>query len=297
MSINLKNGQRFGRWVVIDDNFIIKRTHRYVKCRCDCGTEQFVSSADLFNGRTNSCKHCVALNRRVVIPVGTKSKNWTVVGETKINKSQNLLHKVQCDCGNTRWMSASEFFNPDKAHKCQKCAAIKRGIELKIKNGLIGDLDAEKYGKIKKSAQVRKIEFSVSQQYIWDLYESQNRKCAITGDAIPNIKKASLDRIDSHLGYVVGNVQWVSKQANISKHIMSMEELYEFCRKVLNHANQQPSLSSNTLEGSETNSRVHTKEVDSNGDTSAEHPVMDEDIVRHSFEKRRLQDKEPANNN
>lgn len=30
-----------------------------------------------------------------------------------------------------------------------------------------------------------------------------------------------------------------------------------------------------------------------NNDTSAGHPVKDDDIVRHSFEKRRVKDKEP----
>jgi hypothetical protein len=34
---------------------------------------------------------------------------------------------------------------------------------------------------------------------------------------------------------------------------MSMEELYIFCAKVLNHANQQPSQLLKKLEGSETN--------------------------------------------
>lgn len=64
-----------------------------------------------------------------------------------------------------------------------------------------------------------------------------------------------------------------------------MEQLYEFCKKVLNHANQQPSLSSNTFEGSETNDRVLTSNVeDSNIDTSAGHPAKDDDIVRHSEE-------------
>ena len=71
---------------------------------------------------------------------------------------------------------------------------------------------------------------------------------------IPSIDEASLDRIDSSKGYIEGNVQWVTYQANVSKHTMTMEELYEFCRKVLNHANQQPSQPLTKLEGSETNS-------------------------------------------
>jgi hypothetical protein len=90
-------------------------------------------------------------------------------------------------------------------------------------------------------------------QYLWDLYINQNKCCAITGDYIPSIMEASLDRIDSSKGYIEGNVQWVTKQANLSKHVMSMDELYEFCKKVLNHANQQPSIDLTTNEGSETN--------------------------------------------
>lgn len=35
---------------------------------------------------------------------------------------------------------------------------------------------------------------------------------------------------------------------------MSMNELIEFCKKVINHANQQPSQPLTKLEGSETNS-------------------------------------------
>ena len=37
---------------------------------------------------------------------------------------------------------------------------------------------------------------------------------------------------------------------------MNMSELYEFCRKVLNYANQQPSIGLTTNEGSETNSII-----------------------------------------
>ena len=78
--------------------------------------------------------------------------------------------------------------------------------------------------------------------------------CAITGDFISNIDDASLDRIDSTKGYVEGNVQWVTKQANLSKHVMTMDQLYQFCQKVLSHANQQPSYPLIKVEGSETNS-------------------------------------------
>lgn len=100
---------------------------------------------------------------------------------------------------------------------------------------------------------IRKIEFNLTIEYLWNLYITQNRKCAITGNELPNILEASLDRIDSSKGYIEGNVQWVTVQANKCKHILSMSELYEFAKKVLDHANQQPSTPLTKCEGSETN--------------------------------------------
>ena len=32
------------------------------------------------------------------------------------------------------------FYNSNKAHKCQKCAGIDRGIISKIKNGIVGEI-------------------------------------------------------------------------------------------------------------------------------------------------------------
>ena len=248
----VKNGQKFGRWTVIDDTIIIKNTHRYVKCKCECGTEKLVQSADLVRGRTKSCKHCVALDRRILIPTGTKLKNWTITGITKISKAQNLLYDVKCDCGNHRWMTASEFYNNKKSYMCQKCAGILRGEKIHLEDSY-EELYQAKYTKMKKQAEKRHHDFLLTKEYLWNLYIQQNKKCAITGDELPILSKASLDRIDSSKGYIEGNVQWVTKQANLSKHIMSMKELYEFCKKVLNHANQQPSQGLTTLEGSETN--------------------------------------------
>lgn len=92
----------------------------------------------------------------------------------------------------------------------------------------------------------------MSIEYLWNLFIYQNKTCALTGDPL-NINTASLDRIDSKYGYIEGNVQWVTAQANKCKHILTMAELYEFCEKVLRHANQQPSQPLTKLEGSTTN--------------------------------------------
>ena len=251
--LNCKKGEKFGFWTVIDDVVIVKRGHRYVKVRCVCGKEQIVCLSDLRAGRATGCRSCVARSRGVLIPIGTKSKHWTVISEP-IYKHNTALYLCQCDCGNTRYICAHEFWNPNKCFQCVDCAAIDRGNKMILDNGGSGELGINRYDKLKRGAQSRNIEFNVSIEYLWNLYLQQNRLCAITGDSIPTIRQASLDRIDSSKGYIEGNVQWVTCRANLSKHTMTMQELYEFCRKVLNHANQQPSQPLTKLEGSETNS-------------------------------------------
>ena len=144
--------------------------------------------------------------------------------------------------------------NPNKCFECQQCAAKKRGNSIAVSNGKVGELTLTRYTHLVKSATKRHKEFNVSIEYLWNLFKSQKQICAITGEYIESIKEASLDRIDSSKDYVEGNLQWTTYIANVSKHTMTMEQLYDFCKKVLNHANQQPSTPLTKCEGSETNS-------------------------------------------
>lgn len=185
--------------------------------------------------------------------IGETYGKWTIVDGpfTDIRKNTRLW-KCKCSCGNEGYASSHELLT-GKSIQCKKCSGKQLSVKMKKKNGTVGELDKTRYGKLRKNAETRKIEFEVSMEHLWDLFVSQNNICAITGDHLASINDASLDRIDSSKGYIEGNVQWVTKQANLSKHVMSMEQLYEFCRKVLNHANQQPSTPLTKCEGSETN--------------------------------------------
>ena len=79
----------------------------------------------------------------------------------------------------------------------------------------------------------------ITKEYIWDLFIKQNRKCALSGIELTfplknNDKSynASLDRIDSSLGYIEGNVQWVDKTINIMKNKFNQTYFIELCKKV-----------------------------------------------------------------
>jgi len=93
---------------------------------------------------------------------------------------------------------------------------------------------------VKRNAESRGIEFSLTIEYLWNLYIAQNKKCSLSGLPISfGAKRAtttvSVDRIDSLRGYVEGNVQWVHKKINIMKNVYSQEEFIILCKQVVKH--------------------------------------------------------------
>ncbi len=50
---------------------------------------------------------------------------------------------------------------------------------------------------------------------------------------------ASLDRIDSSGNYTENNIQWVHKDINKMKNVFSMDQLIEYCKKIVDHHNNK----------------------------------------------------------
>jgi hypothetical protein len=50
--------------------------------------------------------------------------------------------------------------------------------------------------------------------------------------ASKTLTTASLDRIDSSIGYVEGNVQWIYKPLNTMKGTLSNQEFIQLCKEV-----------------------------------------------------------------
>lgn len=248
-------GEKYGYFEIIEKESIVKNGHTYVTTKCKCGKTQLSSLSDLRNNKTSGCRSCKARERSRKINIGDKFKSWIVIDGPITNQHQCLLWKVQCEkCKQSeKWVQGNELMNSEKGFQCQKCAAIERGNKQAISNGKHGDLTLTQFARMQRSAEKRNLEFKISIKDLWELFIFQNQICAITGDYISSIEDASLDRIDSSIGYIKNNIQWVTYQANVSKHIMSMNELYNFCTKVLNHANQQGSQPLKKLEPSETN--------------------------------------------
>jgi hypothetical protein len=99
---------------------------------------------------------------------------------------------------------------------------------------------------LKNRANRKKIDFDLDGDYLWKLFLQQNKKCALSGLVLVfpkawGIKSktqitASLDRINSSIGYIRGNVQWVHKTINTMKMNLSDKQFIYFCKKVAKYS-------------------------------------------------------------
>lgn len=83
----------------------------------------------------------------------------------------------------------------------------------------------------------------VSAEYLYEIFKSQERKCALTGAPL-NLEKEhplclSLDQIEPEKGYVVDNVQWVAWCVNRAKGDLPLQHFYEMCEAVLDYRKVQ----------------------------------------------------------
>ena len=90
------------------------------------------------------------------------------------------------------------------------------------------------------------LERNIDFEYIKKLYNDQNGLCNISGEKMTMIigegnvpTNVSLDRIDSNIGYIKGNVQLVCRIVNTIKSTLTMDELHEWCTKILKHKNNE----------------------------------------------------------
>lgn len=178
-------GQRFGELLVLEKTNLRKNKHVIWRCSCSCGNNDYLVITDHLVRKSYPVRSCGCLSR---------------IKREKIIISETLTLQGQSGSNNSHWMGY-------------------KGFPLSLFNNI-------KKRAITNSRRV--VTFELTIEYLWDLFEIQNRKCALSGVALCMLPRSaanvSLDRIDSRLGYIEGNVQWVHKHVNIMKN--SFPELY-----------------------------------------------------------------------
>ena len=108
-----------------------------------------------------------------------------------------------------------------------------------------GEISGHFWNDIRWRSKKRKISMELTIEYVWELFIEQNRTCALSGMTLTfstsqgdRSQTASLDRIDSNRGYILGNVQWVHKDINMIKQTLSNGKLLYYCRLIAKTANR-----------------------------------------------------------
>lgn len=171
--------------------------------------------------------------------IGLKFNDWEVIGHVVTVKKWR--HRIfnqnkwmcRCKCGNIKAQLPVVVRNGD-SRRCRQCCNKARQMK-----GIVPLAVLSKY---KWQANRRQIKFNLTQKYLEKLLVKQDFKCAYTGEPIyfahtvvehgKGNSTASLDRINSKLGYEPGNVQWVHKEINKMKMDLQESRFLELCSKV-----------------------------------------------------------------
>lgn len=161
--------------------------------------------------------------------------------EHKDKKNQQLWECL-CDCGNKVVVPATRLIN--KKRKLNSCGCYRSDDAKKRFWKGFGEISLSYWHRTQNGAKQRNLEFSITIEYAWELFLKQERKCALSGvDLImpkcycSNIggNFASLDRIDSSKGYLIGNVQWIDKDINRIKMNMDENRFINLCAKIAHY--------------------------------------------------------------
>ena len=166
---------------------------------------------------------------------------YLTILESYINRKKNRTYICLCKCGRKRKFTEKCLNKLPNRNKC-KCPK-NLGSHSKNYKGY-QDISGHYFSRLKLSAKNRKIEFKLDIKEIWDIYEKQNKLCALTKLPIefnPRNGKsliaqtASVDRIDSNKPYEKSNIQIVHVKVNSIKHSYNEQLVKYLCKKVAIH--------------------------------------------------------------
>lgn len=165
-----------------------------------------------------------------VFTEGQKFGKYTVINSDIILEREAKV-LCQCECGNINKVSCYTLLN-NKSTKCLECGNSLKKNKNPAWRGY-RNVPGKWISRIERSAKNKGLDFDLDLIFLDELYEKQNRKCALTNlDIDFDTEKASLDRIDSNLGYVKSNVQWTHKHVNLMKNQFNQDYFIKICNLI-----------------------------------------------------------------
>lgn len=169
-------------------------------------------------------------------------EGWILTGNS-VRRGNCIFWESICPICNegVRWRQKASMKRHNSCHKC--ASKLKRGNNSPHWKGA-EHVPASVLAKIRCTlVRGRTLECRITVEDLEDVWIKQNGSCCLTGLPLSfpevlytneNKKKgsASVDRIDSSIGYVKGNIQFVDKRINNMKQDLSQEEFIDLCKMV-----------------------------------------------------------------
>jgi hypothetical protein len=178
---------------------------------------------------------------------------------TKLKKTRNIIHWhddnllcLKCKIYNPIEdfsKQANNFHRVGRKSRCKKCIDAQT---LKRKQTARGHLTIrrlllERWHAIKDRVKKQKITLDFQYDFLLELWEKQNGKCAISGIDMTykmgfgrTPTNVSVDRINSNIGYDKNNIQLVCMAVNQMKNDLDINQLLFFCNKIIEHTQIAP---------------------------------------------------------
>ncbi len=152
--------------------------------------------------------------------------------KTKNGKDVSSWMVTCINCGKERIINRKDHATRLAKTKCKSCSNKSNHPQGDYKGIRISF-----FNKFKLGANSRGLDFEIDLDIASNLAKKQNYKCYYSGLELKfngDFKQitASIDRINSSLGYVEHNVCWVHKEINMMKQQFSEERFIEMCKLV-----------------------------------------------------------------
>jgi hypothetical protein len=214
---------------------IPRTTHTKIRWKCQFGHIWETSYNNI--SRTGNCPHCAGNAPKTEDEYFILAKNLNIEYLGSYPKSVVSLTNWKCKCGEKFQRSYHQL--KDSKALCEKCARM--AIVLANFKGY-KEISKSYWERIRYGAITRGLEFNITIEFGYELFVKQNYKCALTGIEINlgvlgertgnTSATASLDRINSDLGYTEDNIQWVHKDINYIKMDLPQNYFIHLCKLV-----------------------------------------------------------------
>lgn len=242
--VNLLNA-KIGDWTVISKLPKKGGDGTHWLCRCICGLEREYTTSYLNSTPGSQCPKCREKRKKekedslIKDIVGKTFGDYTVIRFEGRNSSGVIKWLCKCKCGHERLFTPTYLYGNSvrRATQCLHCHNSQRELD----NRVTDHIPHRFWARLQDRAYSRGYVFDITKEYLYDLYVNQKKRCALSGEYLYFTKlnsnfnrytNASVDRIDSEKGYVVGNIQFVLKTINMMKWTLPNSEFIELCCKI-----------------------------------------------------------------